>query len=361
MARAAQDTALYAARNLRADIRAAEAGLHLAERELLDTVVRAPFDGYVKQRQVGPGQFVSTQTPIVTLVRINPLKLVAEFPEQMMPWVRVGQKVTVRIDAFPGAPVEGMISRISPAVNTATRAFPVEASVPNRDGRLKPGTFARAQLASDLVEPVVTIPASAIQNRYGVNRVFLIARGTLSAREVALGDRVGNRVEIESGLEPGDQVGTLGRRHARRRDGRPRRTGHERPEVDPGVTQMSLSELSVRRPVFATMLVCFVVVLGIFSFMDLGVDLFPRADPPRSASASSCLGRVPQEMTSAVVEPFEEALSGLSGVDEISARVTEGTATVTVRFVLERDINDASNDVREKVARRDASACRRRC
>ena len=111
-----------------------------------------------------------------------------------------------------------------------------------------------------------------------------------------------------------------------------------------------LSELCVRRPVFATMLVMSFVVLGIFSFRDLGVDLFPKADPATVNVALSLPGTSPDEMATSVVEPMEETLSGIAGIDEIQARMNEGIATITVRFVLERDINDAANDVREKVA-----------
>ena len=112
-----------------------------------------------------------------------------------------------------------------------------------------------------------------------------------------------------------------------------------------------LSALCVRRPVFATMLVMSLVVLGIFSFRDLGVDLFPRADPATVTVAVQLPGASPEEMSSAVVEPFEEALSSISGIDEMSSmRISEGRAQITVRFVLERDINDAANDVREKIA-----------
>jgi HAE1 family hydrophobic/amphiphilic exporter-1 len=111
-----------------------------------------------------------------------------------------------------------------------------------------------------------------------------------------------------------------------------------------------LSELCVRRPVFATMLVMSFVVLGIFSFRDLGVDLFPKADPATVNVALTLPGTSPDEMATSVVEPMEETLSGVSGIDELSARMTEGNAMITVRFVLDRDINDAANDVREKVA-----------
>jgi HAE1 family hydrophobic/amphiphilic exporter-1 len=114
---------------------------------------------------------------------------------------------------------------------------------------------------------------------------------------------------------------------------------------------LTLSELSVRRPVFATMLVMSLVVLGIFAFRDLGVDLFPKADPATVTVTVQLPGASPAEMATAVVEPLEEALSSISGIDEMLAqRISEGRAQVTLRFVLERDINDAANDVREKVS-----------
>jgi HAE1 family hydrophobic/amphiphilic exporter-1 len=98
------------------------------------------------------------------------------------------------------------------------------------------------------------------------------------------------------------------------------------------------------------MLVMSLVVLGIFSFRNLGVDLYPKADPATVSVALSLPGASPDEMSSSVVEPMEQAISGVSGIDEILARIAEGRAQITVRFVLERDINDAANDVREKVA-----------
>src|SRR5688500_18954492 len=112
-----------------------------------------------------------------------------------------------------------------------------------------------------------------------------------------------------------------------------------------------LSELCVRRPVFATMLVMSLVVLGIFSFRDLGVDLFPKADPATVNVTVQLPGASPGEMVTAVVAPLEEALSSISRIDEMSSiRISAGRAQITVKFVRERDINDAANDVREKVA-----------
>jgi hydrophobic/amphiphilic exporter-1 (mainly G- bacteria), HAE1 family len=111
-----------------------------------------------------------------------------------------------------------------------------------------------------------------------------------------------------------------------------------------------LSEFCVRRPVSATMLVMSLVVLGTFSFRGLGVDLFPKADPATVSVSLALPGASPDEMSTSVVEPMEQAISGVSGIDEIQARIAEGTARIIVRFVLERDLNEAVNDVREKVA-----------
>ena len=112
-----------------------------------------------------------------------------------------------------------------------------------------------------------------------------------------------------------------------------------------------LSELCVRRPVFATMLVMSLVVLGVFSFRDLGVDLFPKADPAQVNVSLRLPGASPDEMTSAVIMPMENALSGIAGIDQMTANVNAGgTANISIRFVLERDLEDATNAVREKVA-----------
>jgi HAE1 family hydrophobic/amphiphilic exporter-1 len=113
---------------------------------------------------------------------------------------------------------------------------------------------------------------------------------------------------------------------------------------------MSLAELCVRRPVFATMLVMFLVVLGGFSFFGLGVDLFPKADIPTVNVMVLLPGASPEEVTSQIVLPLEERISSVSGLDELEAMVNEGSARITCRFVLERNIEAAAQDVREKVA-----------
>jgi HAE1 family hydrophobic/amphiphilic exporter-1 len=113
---------------------------------------------------------------------------------------------------------------------------------------------------------------------------------------------------------------------------------------------MTLAELSVKRSVFAVMLVGFLVVLGIFSFRELGVDLFPRADAATVNINVRLPGATPEEMTTQVVMPLEEALSTISGLDELTAMTFDGSTRIVCKFVLEREIESAAQDVREKVA-----------
>ena len=113
---------------------------------------------------------------------------------------------------------------------------------------------------------------------------------------------------------------------------------------------MRISEICVNRPVFAFMLIMFLVVLGVFSFVDLGVDLFPRSDPATVFVAVQLPGASPEEVNSQVVMPLEEAIASISGIDELRSIVTEGNARIIVTFILEKDIGEATEEVREKVS-----------
>jgi HAE1 family hydrophobic/amphiphilic exporter-1 len=97
------------------------------------------------------------------------------------------------------------------------------------------------------------------------------------------------------------------------------------------------------------MLIAFLVVMGLFSFMRLGVDLFPRSDPATVYVNVRLPGASPEEVTSQVVMPLEEAIASVSGIDEMRSIVSEGNAMLRVTFVLERSITEATDDVREKV------------
>jgi membrane fusion protein, multidrug efflux system len=143
---------------------------------------------------------------VMSVVRVEPRKVIAEIPERMGPWIKVGQSVNLQVDAYPDKTLTGTVSRISPAVNIQTRAFAFEARVPNGEALLKPGTFARVRLETSRVEPVLTLPYSAMQYRYGVNRVFVVDGDHVTAHELKTGERLGERIEIVSGVKAGDAV-----------------------------------------------------------------------------------------------------------------------------------------------------------
>jgi len=203
---ASYDSSLQGARNLRASIQASEATANLAARQLRDTEIRAAFDGYVEKRLVNLGELVKMQMPVMAIVRLDPLKVTAELPERMAPWISDGRGVELHVDAYRDRTFTGQVTRISPVVNTATRAFPFEAVVPNADAALKPGTFARVHVESAKVDDVLTLPFAALQYRYGVNRVFVVTGDRLALRELQVGERLGDRIEIAGGVKEGERV-----------------------------------------------------------------------------------------------------------------------------------------------------------
>jgi multidrug resistance efflux pump len=206
---ASYDSSLQNAKNLQASIAAADAAMKLADRQLRDTYIRAPFDGFVQHRFVNLGQLVKgsgTPVPVMAVVRIDPLRVTGEIPEKMVPWIAAGQPVEIHVDAYPDKAIAGKMSRISPAVNSATRAFPFEALVPNDGALLKPGTFARLSVRTNKEDRVLTLPYAALQYRYGVNRVFVVNGDRLVAKELKVGERLGDRIEIVSGVAAGEAV-----------------------------------------------------------------------------------------------------------------------------------------------------------
>jgi HAE1 family hydrophobic/amphiphilic exporter-1 len=111
-----------------------------------------------------------------------------------------------------------------------------------------------------------------------------------------------------------------------------------------------LADLCVRRPVFATMFVGVLVVLGWVSYMRLGVDLFPKVDVPTVMVTTFLPGAAPEETEARVTKPIEEAVNTVSGIDEMRSSTLEGVSRVTIQFKLERDLDAAVQDVRDKIS-----------
>jgi multidrug efflux pump subunit AcrA (membrane-fusion protein) len=205
-ARATYDLAVQQVENLRASMQQTQATLNLANKRLKDTQIRAPFAGRIKERAVTVGQYLKVQSPVMTIVNVDPLRVRLSVPEKMAPWVRVGRSVNLALEAFPGRAFVGRIARINPAVDEKTRTFEVEALVANRAGELKPGSFVKATLQSDKVDTIITIPQTAVAYLFGTYKVFVVQGQTVKEREVKLGDHFGDRVEVLEGLQPSDKL-----------------------------------------------------------------------------------------------------------------------------------------------------------
>ena len=113
---------------------------------------------------------------------------------------------------------------------------------------------------------------------------------------------------------------------------------------------MKLAEVSVRRPVFAVMITAALVVLGAFSYVELGLDLMPKTDVPVVTVSVSLPGASAEEVETQITKRIEEAVNTISGIDELRASSDQGSSRVTISFLLERDIESATQDVRDKVA-----------
>jgi multidrug efflux pump subunit AcrA (membrane-fusion protein) len=205
-ARAGYDMAVQNVLTLRAQAAQRTASVALAGKKLSDTVIRAPFEGHVKDRMVSPGQYVKVQTPVMVIVDTNRLRARLKVPEKMAGWVAVGQPVKVQVEAYPLRSFEGAVSRMNPSVDPQTRAFDVEALLDNRDGVLKPGFFARASIVSSRVDQALVVPQDALRYLYGVYKVYTVEQSALHETEVKLGAREGAEVEIVSGLKEGSSV-----------------------------------------------------------------------------------------------------------------------------------------------------------
>ncbi len=205
---AAYDTAINVARNLIQTVEQFRAQVDLQRKKLRDTAVRAPFNGYVKERTVNPGQYVRVNTPLLTLVKIDPIRLRLEVPERMAPWVKVGQIAEVLVEAYEGRKFSGKIWRMSPTVDQTKRTFIVEVLVDNPNSLLKPGSYARARIPTDKVERIHLVPTRAVSYVYGANKTYVVSSDTIQAREVKLGDRFGENVEIVEGVQAGERVAT---------------------------------------------------------------------------------------------------------------------------------------------------------
>jgi RND family efflux transporter MFP subunit len=177
----------------------------IARQQLLDSALKASLDGAVRQRHASAGEYLAAGSPIVTVVRIHPLRLRLAVPERVAPDVRIGQPVNVKVEGDRTV-YHGQVARLSPAISEEDRTLLVEAEVPNEDGQLRPGAFAEAEIVTSAGEQTIFVPASAIVTFAGIEKVMTVRDGLSVETRVQTGRRLEDRVEILGGLKPDELV-----------------------------------------------------------------------------------------------------------------------------------------------------------
>jgi len=205
----------------------------------------SPVNGFVGRRHLDPGAYVTSSSPVMSLVDIRVVRLVVNLVERDLRRVVRGTDASVRVDAFPSETFEGHVARIAPVLDPATRTAEIEIEIPNPEFRLKPGMYARVQLVTARRPRTLVIPRNALIDADGQQGVIVPAartpagpspasaggRPALVARfvPVRVGVQEGDRIEVLGGLEEGDAVVTTG--SAGVRDGDPLLvSGAARPE-----------------------------------------------------------------------------------------------------------------------------------
>jgi RND family efflux transporter MFP subunit len=174
--------------------------------QLADTAMVSPIDGAVVQRHASVGEYLAAGAPVVTLVRLHPLRLRLLVPEREVASVRRGQPVRVTVEGGTADVQQGTVVRLSPAIAEQSRTLLIEAEVPNAKGALSPGAFARAEIVVQEDQRIVAVPAAALVTFAGVEKVLTVKDGKSEELRVQTGRRLGDRVEILSGVKAGQPV-----------------------------------------------------------------------------------------------------------------------------------------------------------
>jgi membrane fusion protein, multidrug efflux system len=200
---AALDNSRAAVQTARAQVEAALASLNTTRVALRDGSILAPIGGIVAKRLVLPGEMLSAEQPVLTIVDLAQLELAASVASHEVSRLAVGMAVQVRVEGHDSA-VEGRIARIAPAAEAGSRAIGVTIGLANPRELYRAGQYAVASLSLKDAEQRLVLPATAVGSVAGQHHVWTISEGKLMRRAVMLGrrDDAGGRVEVREGLAP---------------------------------------------------------------------------------------------------------------------------------------------------------------
>jgi RND family efflux transporter MFP subunit len=200
--------------NIQSNYDVAAAKLHAADAELVvarksqgDAVLVAPFAGIVSLRHAQPGERVSLDAKVVSIVDLSRLQLEASVPPAAIGQVKVGQAMNFRVEGFGEREFAGRIERINPAATAGSRSISVYAVIDNGEGLLRGGMFAQGALTLSRVDQALALPASAVREEVGQTYVYAIVDGVVKRKNVKVGEPdAAGRVQVFDGLAAGDRI-----------------------------------------------------------------------------------------------------------------------------------------------------------
>jgi RND family efflux transporter MFP subunit len=205
---ARQNNAAIAA--ARAAVESSQTQVANAQRAIAETVIRAPFSGFISDRPVAVGEYVSSASIVATILRSNPIKAQIQIAEADVPLVTTGKGVSVEVDAYKDRKFAGSVSAVNPAVDPNSRSAVVEARIENSDNALRSGMFATATITREGGTMSVFVPKAAVFKDQATQsaKVFVIQEGIAKLRVVQLGIEEGDAYQILSGVDPDEIVAT---------------------------------------------------------------------------------------------------------------------------------------------------------
>lgn len=189
-----------------ANLEQARAQLSIARKQMADAVIKAPVGGAIKERLVGKGEYLTKGRNVARIVQIDTLRLRGNVPEQYINNLNTGLNVQFQVESMPDTKFEGTLTRISPSVDKNSRSLMVEAAVKNPKLQLKPGMFVRAVINTNVKNSVLMVPQKSVLTAAGLNKVYLFIDGQARAKEIKVGRRDGEMIEVLEGLKVDDQV-----------------------------------------------------------------------------------------------------------------------------------------------------------
>ena len=191
-------------------LRVAQAELAVAKTNFDKSRIAAPFSGTVGIRQISLGDYVQPGQTLVSLQDLSAMKLDFRLPESALSHLAAGQKVQVTVSPYPGEVFEGQVTGIDPLIDEATRSIAVRAEIPNPEGKLRPGLFAKVTLTTETRPDTLFVPASAVVPMGEKFFIFVITDGKAALTPVTLGTRESDRIVVTTGLSANAQVVTAG-------------------------------------------------------------------------------------------------------------------------------------------------------